>query len=96
MNSILSEKEYQKFILERLEQDNEYIIRDSKKYDRYYAVDRELTITISRRFSTICTEADGMKRELFKAILPALAVGIWGLTYYPVCNKAENFDSLLF
>lgn len=42
MNSILSEKEYQKFILERLEQDNEYIIRDSKKYDRYYAVDREL------------------------------------------------------
>ena len=42
MNSILSEKEYQKFILERLEQDNGYIIRDSKKYDRYYAVDREL------------------------------------------------------
>lgn len=41
MNSILSEKEYQKFILERLEQDNGYIIRDSKKYDRYYAVDRE-------------------------------------------------------
>lgn len=30
MNSILSEKEYQKFILERLEQDNGYIIRDSK------------------------------------------------------------------
>lgn len=42
MNNILSEKEYQKFILERLEQDNGYIIRDSKKYDRYYAVDREL------------------------------------------------------
>ena len=42
MNNILSEKEYQSFILERLEKDNGYIVRDAKKYDRYYAVDREM------------------------------------------------------
>ena len=40
--SILSEKEYQKFILERLEKDNDYIIRDAKKFDRYFAMDREM------------------------------------------------------
>ena len=40
--SILSEKDYQKFILERLEKDNDYIIRDAKKFDRYFAMDREM------------------------------------------------------
>lgn len=33
MNNILSEKEYQKFLLERLEQDNGYLIRKSSNYD---------------------------------------------------------------
>lgn len=42
MNNILSEKEYQKYILERLEQDNGYIIRDANNFDRLFAVDREL------------------------------------------------------
>ena len=42
MNDILSEKEYQKYILERLEQDNGYIVRDAKNYDRLFAMDREL------------------------------------------------------
>ena len=42
MSNILSEKDYQKFLLERLSQDNGYIIRDSKKFDRYFAVDREM------------------------------------------------------
>lgn len=37
-----------------------------------------------------------MKRALFKVILPALAIGIWVLTCYPVCNKAEGFDFFLF
>jgi len=37
-----------------------------------------------------------MKRALFKVILPALAIGIWVLTYYPVCNKTEGFDFFLF
>lgn len=42
MNNILSEKEYQHFIMEQLEQDNGYVIRDKKKYDRLFAVDREM------------------------------------------------------
>ena len=44
----------------------------------------------------VMVEVDGMKRVLFKVILPALAIGIWVLTCYPVCNKAEGFDFFLF
>lgn len=40
--SVFSEKEYQKFILERLEKDNNYIIRNAKKFDRHFAMDREM------------------------------------------------------
>lgn len=42
MNDILSEKEYQRFIMDRLKEDNGYVIRKAKSFDRYYAVDREL------------------------------------------------------
>lgn len=44
MNNILSEKEYQKYILERLEQDNGYVIRDANNFDRLFAIDRELLL----------------------------------------------------
>ena len=40
--SILSEKEYQKFLLERLEKDNGFIVRKASSFDRYYAMDREM------------------------------------------------------
>lgn len=40
--SILSEKEYQKFLLERLEKDNGFVVRKASNFDRYYAVDREM------------------------------------------------------
>lgn len=40
--SILSEKEYQKFLLERLEKDNGFVVRKATNFDRYYAVDREM------------------------------------------------------
>lgn len=33
MNNILSEKEYQHFIMDRLSQDNGYIIRKATSYD---------------------------------------------------------------
>ena len=36
-----------------------------------------------------------MKRVLSKVILPALAIGLWVLICYPVCNKAEGFDFFL-
>ncbi len=40
--SILSEKEYQHFIMDRLEKDNGYIVRKAVNYDRLFAVDREM------------------------------------------------------
>ncbi|WP_291355692.1 DEAD/DEAH box helicase family protein [Desulfovibrio sp.] len=42
MNSILSEKDYQKFLLERLEQDNGFVVRKTSHYDPRFAMDREL------------------------------------------------------
>ena len=42
MNNILSEKEYQHFIMDRLVQDNGYIVRKATNYDRFFAMDREL------------------------------------------------------
>ena len=41
MNNILSEKEYQKYILERL-QENGYIVRPTTAFDKSFAIDREL------------------------------------------------------
>lgn len=41
MNNILSEKEYQKYILERL-QENGYIVRPTTAFDKNFAIDREL------------------------------------------------------
>jgi len=40
MNNILSEKEYQKFIMDRLK-DNGYEVWPAAVYDRLYAVDRQ-------------------------------------------------------
>ena len=43
MNQILSEKEYQKYIMDRLKEDNGYVIRNANKnYDRMFAMDREI------------------------------------------------------
>lgn len=40
MNSILSEKEYQHFIMDYLKENNGYIIRKNKDFDRLYAMDK--------------------------------------------------------
>ncbi len=42
MNHILSEKEYQRYIIERLVTENGYIERKAVHYDRAFAIDREL------------------------------------------------------
>ena len=42
MNNILSELEYENYIIERLVQDNGYIERNHKCFDEKFAVDREL------------------------------------------------------
>ena len=46
MKQIISErKDYQRFILERLSQDNGYIIRPADQFDRLLAMDREMLFT---------------------------------------------------
>lgn len=42
MNNILSEKEYQRFIMEHLKDNNGYIVRKDKDFDRLYAMDKEM------------------------------------------------------
>lgn len=42
--SILSEKDYQHFIMDRLLQDNGYVIRKATSYDRLFAMDRKLLL----------------------------------------------------
>lgn len=42
MNNILSEKEYQHFIMDYLKSENGYIVRNAKNYDRLFAIDREM------------------------------------------------------
>ncbi len=42
MNNILSEKEYQRYIIDELTSKNGYIERPSTAYDRLFAVDREM------------------------------------------------------
>lgn len=42
MNNILSEKEYQRFIIDKLVSENGYIERKNVKYDRKFAIDREM------------------------------------------------------
>lgn len=44
MNSILSEKEYQRYIIDNLVKNNGYIERDSRNYNRLYAMDKDLLI----------------------------------------------------
>lgn len=41
-------------------------------------------------------EVDGVKRVLFKIIIPVFLIALWMLTCYPVCNKAEGFDLFLY
>ena len=37
-------------------------------------------------------EVDGVKRGLFKIVLPAALLAAWMMTCYSVCNKADGFD----
>ena len=44
MNTILSEKEYQTFLLNKLQDENGYLIRNARSYDRLHAVDQAVLI----------------------------------------------------
>lgn len=72
MNSVLSEKDYQKFLLERLEQDNGFIVRKASNYDRLFAMDREILFKFLND-----TQPDTMAylRKIYKADLEDTVVG---------------------
>ena len=42
MNEILTEKQYQHFIIDYLKENNGYVVRKDKEYDRLHAMDREM------------------------------------------------------
>lgn len=44
----------------------------------------------------ICMEVAGMKKALFKIIIPVCVLVLWVITCYPVCNKADGFDYFLY
>lgn len=66
MRNIQSEKDYQAFLLERLGQDNGYVIRKASSFDRMFAVDREMLFQFLN-----ATQPDTMTalRKVYKADL---------------------------
>ncbi len=72
MNNVLSEKDFQKFLLERLEQDNGFVIRKAGKFDRRFAMDREMLFKFLDD-----TQPDTMDylRKIYKADLEDTVVG---------------------
>lgn len=66
MDNILSEKEYQHFIMERLEKDNGYMIRKATSYDRLFAMDREMLFQF---LNDTQPEAMDALRKIYKADL---------------------------
>lgn len=71
--SVLSEKEYQHFIMRYLEKHNGYLIRDAKQYDRLHAIDRELLFKFLND-----TQPDAMERlrRVYKGDLEDTIVGL--------------------
>ena len=41
LTNILTEKDYQKYIINKLINDNDYILRQDKDFDRLFSLDRE-------------------------------------------------------
>ncbi|WP_206214936.1 MULTISPECIES: DEAD/DEAH box helicase family protein [unclassified Desulfovibrio] len=66
MNSILSEKDYQKYLLERLEQDSGFVVRKASHYDPRFAMDREL---LFRFLSETQPDAMAALRKIYKDAL---------------------------
>lgn len=47
---------------------------------------------INRKCSMICMEEAGMKKVLFRIIIPMMILAVWMIMCYPVCVKADGFD----
>lgn len=72
LNDVLSEKEYQKYILERLSE-NGYEIKPSAGYDRLFAIDREALFRFLN--STQPNEMDAL-RKVYKSDLENTIIGV--------------------
>ena len=72
MNEILSEKEYQKYILDKLSA-NGYEIRPASCYDRLFAIDREMLFRFL--YTTQSDEMDAL-RKIYKSELENTIVGV--------------------
>lgn len=44
----------------------------------------------------ICMEEAGMKKVLFRIIIPILILAAWMIMCYPVCARADGFDYFLW
>lgn len=72
MNDILSEKEYQKYILERLSE-NGYEIKSASCYDRLFAIDRE---ALFRFLNTTQPDEMDALRKVYKSDLENTIIGV--------------------
>jgi type I restriction enzyme R subunit len=91
MSSILSEKDYQRFIMERLEQNNGYVVRKAVNYDRLFAADREMLFAFLNG-----TQAETMNdlRKIYKADLEDTIVSFINAevtktrgSLFPICGR---------
>ena len=73
MNNILSEKEYQRFIIDRLVKDNGFRERSAKDYDRYFALDRGMLFDFLN--TTQKDEIEAL-RKIYKGDLEETIVGL--------------------
>ena len=64
MNNILSEKEYQHFLMDELEKNNGYVVRKNANFDRAFAMDREMLFKFLNDTQPETMEA---LRKIFKA-----------------------------
>lgn len=71
-NDVLSEKEYQKYILERLSE-NGYEIKPASDYDRLFAIDRE---ALFRFLNTTQPDEMDALRKVYKSDLENTIVGV--------------------
>ena len=72
MNDILSEKEYQKYILDRLSE-NGYEIKSASCYDRLFAIDRE---ALFRFLNTTQPDEMDALRKVYKSDLENTIIGV--------------------
>lgn len=71
MNEILTEKQYQHFIMDYLKNNNGYVVRKDKEYDRLHAMDREMLFKFLND-----TQSDEMEalRKIYKQDLEEMLV----------------------